>query len=356
MSTRSHLASRRSVRLAVFAAIAVLFALHAPGALAQNQQLVVYTYDSFVSWGPAEAIESGFEALHPGVDVVFVAPGSSGDALARLVTEIETGGTTADVFVGISDTQLPRALGRNLFAPLDRDLLPNLAAVPSELQFDDSGHVIPIDVGYITLVYDSELLKPEEAPKSLEDLTDPRFRNKLIAIDPRTSSVGHAFLMWTIAEYGDPGFVQYWERLSPNLLTITGGWSEAYNFFTAGEAPMVVSYSTDTAYSVTYEGTDRYRVLLMDDQGYRQIEGAGIVRGSDQIDLAHAFLDYLLSVEVQELIPPTNWMFPVNQDAAVPDEWEAYAIIPDEAVQLAPELISENEARWFRMWATAIAR
>lgn len=331
--------------------------LFAPTALAQStQELVVYTYDSFVSWGPAEAIESGFEALHPGVDVVFVAPGSSGDSLARLLTELETGGTPADVFVGISDTQLPRALARGIFVPLDRERLPHLAQIPEPLQFDPTGHVVPVDVGYVSLVYDRERLSPAEAPKSLEELTDPRFKRKIIAIDPRTSSVGHAFLMWTIAKYGDPGFVDYWKRLAPNLLTVTGGWSEAYNFFTSGEAPIVISYTTDTAYSVTYDGSDRYQVLTPEGEAYRQIEGAGIVRGSDQVELAHAFLDYLLSVEVQELIPPTNWMFPVNSNASLPESWQTYAVIPERPVQLDPEQIAQNEARWLRMWATAITQ
>jgi len=356
MSCTARQKGRSAQRLITWLAIAMLSALCASGAFAKTQ-LVVYTYDSFTSeWGPGSAIEAGFEALYPDVDLVFISPGSSGEALSRLLLEMETTGTDADVFVGISDTQLPRALARNLFAPFDRDRLSNLASVPADLQFDETGHVVPVDVGYITLVYDRELLKPEEAPKSLEDLTDARFRGKVIAIDPRTSSVGHAFLMWTVAKYGDPGFVEYWERLSPNLLTITGGWGEAYSFFTAGEAPIVVSYSTDTAYSVMYEGTDRYQVLPLEGEGYRQVEGAGIVRGSDQVELAHAFLDYLLSVEVQELIPLTNWMFPVNQDAKVPEEWEAYAVVPERAVSLSPGLIAENEARWFRMWATAIAR
>ena len=162
--------------------------------------------------------------------------------------------------------------------------------------------------------------------------------------------------MWTIAKYGDPGFVEYWERLAPNLLTITGGWSEAYNYFTSGEAPIVISYSTDTAYSVTYEGTDRQRVLTPEGEAYRQIEGAGIVRFRSGRCGPRPFLNYILSPEVQELIPPTNWMFPVNREAAVPANWEQYAVIPERAVHLDPESIAENEARWLRQWAASIAR
>lgn len=344
----------RSTRIPLV--VAALLVIGALTAHAAANQLVVYTYDSFVSWGPANSIEADFEEQHPGVDVVFVAPGSSGEALAKLVSELETGGTTADVFLGISDTQLPRALGRDLFVPLNTELIPNLAQVPTDLHFDETGHIIPLDRGYISLVYNKEALDPADVPTSLDELTNPRYKGKIIAIDARTSSVGHAFLMWTIAKYGDPGFVEYWRRLAPNLLTVAGGWSAAYQHFEAGEAPIVISYSTDTAYGVMYAESDRYRVVTPDGEAYRQIEGVGIVSGTEKPEIAHAFLNYLLSVEVQSQIPTTNWMFPVNQETPLPQEWQAHAVIPRHAVHLDPDQIAENEARWLRQWATEITR
>ncbi|MFS8524244.1 MAG: thiamine ABC transporter substrate-binding protein, partial [Limnochordales bacterium] len=197
----------------------------------------------------------------------------------------------------------------------------------------------------------SRVLSEDELPRTLEDLTDPRFRGRLIAIDPRTSSVGHAFLMWTIAEYGDPGYLEFWERLAPNLLTVTGGWSAAYSQYEAGEAPMMVSYSTDTAAGVYYAGSAHSRILTPQGQAYQQIEAVGIVSGTGVPELAHRFVDYVLSEEVQSLIPTTNWMFPVNAEAPLPDFFEEYAVIPENPVQLDLRLIEENEQRWLREWA-----
>ncbi len=347
--------SRRLLVLTVAAALAGLAGIAiAPVPLAHaQQQLVVYTYDSFAS-GPAQAIKEGFEALYPGVEVVFLAPGSAGETLARLIAELDSGGTDADVFVGLSDTQLARAIDRGVFTKLDRSLLPNLAKVPAHLDFDETGHVVPFDHGYVTIIYDSRVLSGSELPETLEDLVDPRFRGKLIAIDPRTSSVGHAFLMWTIAEFGDPGYLAFWEKLAPNLLTITGGWSAAYSHYEAGEAPMMVSYSTDTAAGVYYAGSDHTRVLTPMGQAYQQIEAAGVVAGTDVPELAHRFLDYLLSEEVQSLIPTTNWMFPVNAEAPVPDFFAQYAVVPENPVRLDARLIEANEQRWLREWARLI--
>jgi thiamine transport system substrate-binding protein len=325
-----------------------------PVQVGSTPRLVVYTYDSFVSWGPAKQIEAEFERRH-NVDVVFVAPASSGEMLARLISEMETGGTDADVFLGLSDTYLNRVHSRNVFLPIDTRKVPTLKDIPKDLQFDAKGQVLPFDHGYITLVYNTKALKPEELPKTFEDLTHPRYRNKIIAIDPRTSSVGHAFLMWTIQHYGEKGFADYWKRLSPNLLTIAGGWSSAYKMFTNGDAPIVVSYATDTAYAVMEGKGPLYGVLPLHSAGYRQIEGVGIVRTSKNADLAHAFVDYLLSPEVQALIPTTNWMYPANPKANLPTEWVLHAKPPEKAVWVDFDQLAAKEAAWLRQWAMAVS-
>lgn len=317
---------------------------------ALGMELVVYTYDSFVSWGPARQIEQAFEAAHPGVDLIWVAPGDSSEMLARLLAERETGGTPADVFLGIADTELARALAHGVFQPYDPALIPNLAYIPQELMFDPTGHVIPFDHGYVTFVYDAELLPEELVPQTLEDLTRPELSGKIILEDPRTSSPGLSFLVWTVAHFGEEGWEDFWRRLLPNVLTITKGWSEAYDMFLAEEAPIVLSYSTDTAYSwIEYESL-RYQVITPDGEAYHQIEGMGIVAGTDQPELAHAFLNLVLSKEIQELIPTSQWMFPASALAQLPEDFARYAVVPARPVSLAPELIGERLGEWLNRW------
>lgn len=326
----------------------LVFLWVAAAVLGVGKELVVYTYDSFASWGPALAIKEKFEAMFPGVTLTWVAVGDSSEMLSRLIAELKLGTTRADVFLGLADVELPRALAYNVFQPYDPEKIPNLADVPPELLFDGSGHVLPFDHGYVTFVYDSELLPEDLVPKTLDDLLRPELGGKIIVMDPRTSSPGLSFLLWTIAHYGD-GWLEYWRKLMPNLLTITKGWSEAYDMFLAGEAPIVLSYSTDTAYSYIEHGSLRYRVITPDGEAYRQVEGMGIVRGTKEIELAHAFLNLVLSVEVQELIPTTQWMFPVNARAKLPAGYK-YAVIPERPVALDPELVGEKLEEWLSLW------
>lgn len=318
----------------------------------QVTQLVVYTYDSFASWGPAAFIEAEFEKTHSGVDVVFIATADSRAMLAKLLAERAAGSQGCDVFIGVEAADLARVAG--LFLPLRPEELPHLAAVPEELLLDPELAAIPYEHGYITFVYDSQALPTEEVPRTFAELLDPRYRRMLILEDPRTSSPGLSFLLWTIHQFGDPGYLDYWRALLPNVLTIAGGWGEAYDLFLAGEGPVVLSFSTDTAYSVIEAGSARYKVMLLNNQGYRNIYHMGIVRGTAQAELAREFLDFVLSPAVQERIPTTEWMFPANRAALLPVQWYQYAVVPPWPVMLPPEEVGKNLDRWLREWSGII--
>jgi thiamine transport system substrate-binding protein len=335
-------------------ALIFFFVLMAAVAMATAEDvLLVYTYDSFASWGPAAAIEASFEDRYD-VDVQFLALSDSREMLARLIDETGAGRPTADVFIGVEAADLARVKRLGLFEPLSPAEVPSLDAIPEPLLLDPDRSLVPYEHGYITLVYDAEAMGETPLPRTFEELAGPEYREMLILEDPRISSPGLSFLLWTIHRFGDPGYLQYWDDLLPNVLTIAGGWSEAYNLFLAGEAPMVVSFSTDTAYSVIAADSTRYRVLLLDNQGYRTLYLMGVVRDSPRPILARALIDLVLSVPIQELIPTTEWMFPAHPDALLPIPFYQYAVVPPQPVMLDPEFVDQNLDRWLREWARAI--
>lgn len=317
-----------------------------------SEKLVVYTYDSFVSWGPAAALEEAFEARYD-CDLEFVAAGGGKATLSRLLAEREAEGTQADLFMA-EVNEVPRLATYDLFLPVTEEDVPNLAFVPQELLIDPAGGLVPYEYGYISLTYDSQVLSEEELPASLEALADPRYRQMLVCEDPRTSSTGFSFLLWTIARFGEEGYLDFWQSIDSTILTITSGWSEAWTLLTHGEAPIVVSFSTDTAYGAMYEDSLRYRAFAPAGQGYRTVYGVGIVKETDQPELAKAFIDLLLSKEIQELLPKTEIMFPVNREALLPPEYDAYAIIPTDPLMLPLAMVGERMEEWLRDWARVI--
>ncbi len=313
-----------------------------------EKELVIYAYDSFVSeWGPGPVVVPVFEEKY-GIDVTLLSMGDAGQVLSRAV--LEKNNPKADVIIGIDNNLLPRALESQV---LSQYRPPKMDLLPEELAFDKTGHLTPYDYGYFAFIYDSE--KVEFPPVSLEDLTDERFEDSVILMDPRTSSPGLGFFLWAVSEYGEDGYLDYFRRLNPSILTVTEGWDAGYGLFTQGEAPLVLSYTTSPAYHVEYEDTARFRAAVFPEGHYIQIEGLGITSGAENREEAELFVDFALSEEFQSAIPLTNWMFPVVPGISLPDSYE-YAPKPKESILLDPAELDPPLDQLIRKWVTMMGK
>ncbi|MDC7228399.1 MAG: thiamine ABC transporter substrate binding subunit [Spirochaetales bacterium] len=309
-----------------------------------ENKLIIYTYDSFASdWGPAGAVIPPFEEQY-GIEVELKSAGDSGQVLSRVVLEKDA--PQADIIIGIDNNMLAKAIAEDV---LEVYKPANISNVPDHLIFDESFHVTPFDYGYFAVNYDSQSM--DNPPASLEDLTKPEYADSLILMDPRTSSPGLGFLLWTISVYGDD-FTDYWNRLKPSILTITDGWDSGYGLYTAGEAPMVLSYTTSPPYHVEYEETDRFKALLFEEGNYMQIEAMGIIKGAPHRSNAEKFIEYMLTDDFQEIIPLTNFMMPVSSKTQLPESFN-YAPVSDTPLLLDTADIDENLDTWLDAWLEA---
>ncbi|MBN2658703.1 MAG: thiamine ABC transporter substrate-binding protein [Spirochaetales bacterium] len=305
------------------------------------EKLVVYSYDTFASeWGAGPSIIAEFEEKY-GVEVELHAPGDGVTIMSQIILEKEN--PRADVVIGLDNNLLAKALEEKILEPYRS---PELERVNGNLLFDDSYNLLPFDYGYFAICYDSEKLS--DLPQSLEDLTEEQYRDSLILMDPRTSTPGLGFLLWTIAVYGDD-YLAYWDRLKPSILTITEGWSSGYGLFLEEEAPLVLSYSTSPAYHVEYEGTTRYKALKFDDGNYEHIEGMGIVNGSSNRELAEKFIDHMLADSSQKTLAMANIMFPAAGGTALPQSFD-YAFHAETPLLLDSDTIAANYDNWVQLW------
>ena len=335
-------------KLAVVLMCGVVLTSFSSGSFAQDQEeLTIYAYDSFISWGLAEATMHKFEEAN-NCKITLMAVGDAGQVLNRVILEKDY--PQADIIVGIDNNYLAKALKYDILEPYKSK---NSSMVPEDLILDPSFHLTAFEYGFIAFVYDSEAL--QEPPKSLAELTDPQWKEKIILEDPRTSSPGVAFLLWTIAVFGEDNYLDYWERLKPSILTVTKGWDTAYGMFTSGEAPIVLSYATSPAYHVEVEKNTRYLAAPMEEGFYRQIEGMGIVKGAKHRELAEKFIDFMLTPEFQREIPLTQWVFPVNPEVELPESFN-YAAKTDRFLVLDPELIEQNYDKWLKAWTELMTR
>ena len=311
-----------------------------------EKTLTVYTYDSFVSeWGMAPLIKPLFEEkCNCTVNFVGLADGVA--MLQRL--KLEGNRSQADIMLGLDLNLVDEAKQTGLFAPS-----PSLATpLDLPIRWDDDTFV-PFDYGYFAFVYDTEALP--NPPQSLDELIYDDNSPQVIIQDPRSSTPGLGLLLWLKSVYGDKA-PEAWTAFSDNILTTTKGWSEAYfNLFLAGEAPMVLSYSTSPAYHMAVEGTDRYQAAPFAEGHYLQVEVAGKLKHAPEPELADEFLRFMISPDFQQHIPLTNVMYPVTGSTELPDAFNQL-IRPNQVLKLEDEAVNQARKAWVNEWLDAVTQ
>jgi len=321
----------------------------------QPQELVVMTHDSF---DIGTDVVTAFEEEH-NVKVVFLKSGDAGEALNKAI--LSKNNPLADVFYGVDNTFLSRALEQGIFDPYKS---PALSRIPQELILDPEHRLLPTDWGDVCLNYDKAWFEENNkvAPGSLEDLIQPEYKGLTVVENPATSSPGLAFLLATVGRFGEDGYLDYWRALRENDVWIENGWSEAYygQFSAAsdGNRPIVVSYATSPAAEVYYsEGkyeTPPTGAVIAPGTCFRQIEFVGVLKGAKQRRLARALVDWMLDRAFQEDIPLHMWVFPANQEAELPQVFRDFAGQAQEPVAVEPADIAAHREEWIAAWTEVV--
>jgi len=320
--------------------------------------LTVATYDAFVdapSTSPGPWVKETFESEYPDATLEYVTPENG---LNTFIQRRQQGSSIdADVYVGLNTEQLIRVDEQlpddDVFRTVDRNGLEHADSIVSELEVDPEGRALPYDTGYISLVYDENVVSD---PETFEALTTDEYEGTLLAQNAQTSDTGRAFLLWTIEQYGSDGYLDYWRDLVDNDVRILDSWDAAYGAYGEEERPMVVSYSTDQVFANEYDQEmSRHQVSFPNDQGYANPETMAVFQDADEPDLATRFLDFMLSPEAQSEIPVRNVSFPATDHADLPKDFDQFAKVPPEPVTFSYEELAGNVEGWIDDWAREIA-
>jgi thiamine transport system substrate-binding protein len=269
----------------------------------------------------------------------------------------------ADIFFGVDNTFLSRALKADIFQSYKSPLL---AQIPDYLKLDPKNRLLPVDYGDVCLNYDKKWFQTKgmAPPNSLADLVKPDYKGLLVIENPATSSPGLAFLMTTIGHFGEDNYLDFWKKLKSNHVMVVDGWESAYwgQFSAAGKGnrPIVVSYASSPPVEVLYaeKPLDEAPTAAVTTSGstFRQIEFVGILKGTKKRALAKKLVDFMLAKRFQEDIPLQMFVFPANQNAELPNVFVKHATVAKEPVIVPFDAIDKNRETWIEAWTQTVLR
>ena len=314
--------------------------------------VVLVTHDSFSL--PKKLVKQ-FEA-DTGYELELRSNGDAGSMTSQLVLNVDN--PLGDVAFGVDNTFAGRALEAGVFAPYRGEWPAGVEdfALPG----DDEAVLTPVDNGDVcvnidTAWFDAEGLEP---PQTLEDLTDPAYEDLFVTSGATTSSPGFAFLLATIAAYGED-WPAYWEDLLDNGAKVVPGWEDAYFVdFTAGGGgarPIVLSYDSSPAFTTTDDGSETTTAALLE-TCFEQVEYVGVLAGAENPAGAQAVVDWMLTPEVQAALPDSMYVFPVVDGVELPEAWAEFAPRPEEPLAVDAAEIDENRDAWLTEWQDLVSR
>lgn len=352
-----------------FAAVAVglgLVTLSACGSsdssgAGDSKTVTLVSHDSFAY---SKSVLEAFEK-ESGYKVRILKDGDAGQAVNKAVLTKDN--PQGDVFFGVDNTLLSRALDNGLFQPYEAK---GSDAILPEYEVDQDKHrVTPVDSGDICVNYDKKYFADHKLapPASFDDLIKPAYKNLLVTENASTSSPGLGFLLGTAAQYGDSGWPDYWKKLKANGVKVVDGWEQAYNEEFSGSSggkkakadrPLVVSYASSPPAEVIYADPRPTTAPTGVASGtcFRQIEYAGLLSNAKNTAGGKAFIDFLVSKRFQEDMPLTMFVYPVVEGAKVPSAFTKFGPQAKNPETMAPARIAENRDQWVKSWTSLVLK
>ena len=296
-----------------------------------------------------------------GITLEIITAGDAGSMVAGAI--LAAGAPTADAIFGIDNTLISRAVDAGVLEPYTAS---DAASLIPALRGDTAGGLVtPVDYGDVCVNIDDAWFaeKSITPPTTLADLAKPEYRDLLVVQDPAISSPGLAFLLATIAEYGE-AWPDYWSALQENGVKVAASWTEAYTGqFTAGggggQRPLVVSYATSPPAEIVYAADPKPSApstSVMTTGCYRQVEYAGVLKGTANRAGAEQVVDWLLSEPVQADVPLSMFVFPAREGTPLPEVFTKFAANVVKPLQLDPAVVAANLQTWLATWGEVMGR
>ena len=201
----------------------------------------------------------------------------------------------ADVFWSNEPVRTLVLKSREVLAPYKS---PGAEGIPASL-VDPDGYWTGFSARMRVIAYNTKLVKPEEAPASVFDLADPKWRGQVAMADPRFGSTSfHVAALYAIA--GDQKMDDFFRRLKENGARVVDGNSVVRDLVARGEVKVGLTDTDDV--NVALEDGQPIGMVLPDKNGLGvpvMPNMVSLIANAPHPDEARQLIDYLLSADVE---------------------------------------------------------
>lgn len=311
-----------------------------------SRQLLIYT-----PHGQAQLRDfiSRYKQQHPDVEVQFLDMGSR-EILERV--RAERNRPQADFWWGAAHTTFQTATDENLLAAYR----PSWADKVTASSHDPQDHWFGIYETPEVIVYNSEAVRPENAPRDWDDVLDPKWRDKVLIRNPNPSDSMRAIfgaMIWRFyKETGSPEKGYDWlRRLDANVHEYTADGTLLMQKLARREG-LVSLWNLPDVWVYKQKGFPAAYVLPASGTPVI-VDGIAIVKGAPNEEEARRFYEFVTTPESLVYAAQTYYRIPVRTDinrAQLP----AWMNEPFTRMPLDWELLRKEGGEWLRYWDTEI--
>jgi iron(III) transport system substrate-binding protein len=244
-------------------------------------------------------LKDAFEKEYPFIQVEFFR-GNSDRITQRLFAEYQAKRYAVDVVDGSSTTTMVQRAGY-----LQKFFSPHLAEYPAELK-DAQGFWAVSNVYFHTLGYNTRMVKPNEVPRTYEELLNPRWKGQMIWSTGRGGG-GPLFVGNLFQTMGETAGKVYLQKLkAQNIAKSTASARQVLDLVIAGEYPLVLVIFNHHAYiSKTAGAPSEWQPL---EPVAATISTIGLPKFAPHPHAALLFLDFVISKRGQKIFQLSNYL------------------------------------------------
>ena len=291
-------------------------------------ELMIYTsiYPDIV-----EMVKPVITKKFPDLKVSWFQAGSE-QVMAKLAGEIEAKKVQADVLLVADPAYYLTLKDKGLLLKYDS---PERKSITGNK--DTEGYWTGVRINNIVIAYNTKKVKPEEAPKTWKELTDPKWKNRIAMANPLLSGTAYVGVGALAQNFG----WEYFDKLKANGIKVESGNTALQNKLIQGEYDVVIILE-ENILKMAAKG-EPVKVSYPTDGVAINPSPIAIFSSAKNPEAAKALTDFWLSKEGQEMVVK-GWMHSVRDDVASPKGAPALkTLMPTQLKIDWSKLAKENE-------------